>query len=42
VTPRGKNITPEVATQIAGTKLDTGKTLDELASVPEGRTADQS
>jgi hypothetical protein len=31
---RGKNIAPEVLTQIAGTKLDTGRTLDALASVP--------
>jgi ParB family transcriptional regulator, chromosome partitioning protein len=33
---RGKNIAPEVLTQIAGTKLDTGKTLDKLAAVPKG------
>jgi len=32
---RGKNIDQEVLTQIAGTKLDTGKTLDELTSVPK-------
>lgn len=32
---RGSNVSPEVLTQIAGTKLDTGRTLDELASVPK-------
>jgi hypothetical protein len=32
---RGERVAPEVLTQIAGTKLDTGKTLDELASVPK-------
>jgi hypothetical protein len=38
---RGKNIAPEVLTQIVGTKMDTGRTLDELASVlPSGILVD--
>jgi ParB family chromosome partitioning protein len=32
---RGERVAPEVLSQIAGTILDTGKTLDELASVPK-------
>jgi ParB family chromosome partitioning protein len=36
---RGERVAPEVLTQIAGTKLDTGRTLDELASVPKDEQA---
>ncbi len=32
---RGEKVSPELLNQIAGTKLDTGKTLDELAAVPK-------
>lgn len=32
---RGEKIAPDLLNQIAGTKLDTGKTLDELAAVPK-------
>lgn len=32
---RGERVAPEVLSSIAGTKLDTGKTLDELASIPK-------
>lgn len=31
---RGERVAPEVLSQIKGTKLDTGKMLDELASLP--------
>jgi ParB family chromosome partitioning protein len=32
---RGDKVSPDVLAKVAGTKLDTGKTLDELASIPK-------